>query len=54
MICQHDFKILLGKDHTNSERYCVLCGKIEIYSGITKSWIHMGFLKDLDESLNDV
>jgi hypothetical protein len=49
-MCNHNFKVVSGKDKCNSERYCTKCGKIEIYSGIIHEWINMGFLKDLDET----
>lgn len=48
---QHNHKYFSGKDATvfvkgPLERYCTICGMIELYSGLIKQWIRVGNIND--------
>ena len=56
--CNHEYQYFGGKDATIEkpgpfERYCIVCGKIELYSGIANEWIYVAnFYDTLPEELN--
>lgn len=48
----HDWHELSGKDGGQAdrplERYCSICGAIELYSGLAEKWIYVGNMDEID------